>query len=178
MLLRGAALLLAGLAALHAAAPPFNASTINHMCVVTRDFNATAEAYAWLFGAAAPIGKVSEHSWLWYRGQNTSARALLVHAPAGPAGFSLEIITPLDALPSIYNELLAAQGNSVQHLGINVSPPGSIAAAVAAFEQKGYEVVFAGQGAWGCFYYISMRGDFGTIIELLDPGNMECRSPT
>ena len=177
MSLRGALLLcLASFS--HASTPPFNASSVNHGCVVTRDFNATANAYAWLFGAAAPVGKVSEHSWLWFRGQNTSARALLVHAPAGPAGFSLEIITPLDAQPSIYNELLAAQGNSVQHMGVNVSPPGSIAAAVAAFAEKGYEVVFAGQGAWGCFYYISMRDDFGTIIELLDPGNMACRSPT
>ena len=161
-----------------ASSPPFNASTVNHFCVVTRDFNATAKAYAWLFGTSPPVGKVSEHSWLWYRGENTSALALLVHAPAGPAGFTLEIISPLDSLPSIYNELLAAQGASVQHMGINVSPPGSIQSAVDAFAARGYDVVFAGQGSWGCFAYVWMRGDLGTIVELLDPGNLSCRAPS
>ena len=161
-----------------AAAPPFNATTVNHVCTVTRDFNATAKAYAWLFGAAAPTGAISEHSWLWYRGANTSALAMLVHAPMGPAGFTLEIISPLDDKPSIYNELLGKQGNSVQHMGINVDPPGSIAAAAAAFAAQGYETVFAGQGSWGCFVYVWMRDDLGTIIELLDHGNMNCRAPS
>jgi hypothetical protein len=71
-----------------ASTPPFNATTLNHFCVVTRDFNATANAYSWLFGAAPPVGAISEHSWLWYRGANTTAKALLVHAPGGPAGFN------------------------------------------------------------------------------------------
>ena len=135
-----------------ASSPPFNATTVNHFCLVTKDFNATARAYAWLFGGVPPAAKISEHSWLWYRGANTSAKALLVHAPGGPAGFTIEIISPVDELPSIYNELLAAQGNTVQHAGINVSPPGSIADAVAAFNARGYETVFAGQGSWGCFF--------------------------
>ena len=161
-----------------AAAPPFNASTLNHFCLVTRDFNATANAYAWLFGGAPPIGKPSLHSWLWYRGANTSAQAWLVHAPGGPPGFTVEIISPQDDQPSIYNELLAAQGNSVQHMGINVSPPGSIAAAQARFVAAGYDIVFAGQGSWGCFSYHWMRDDLGTIIELLDPGNLDCRAPS
>lgn len=178
MMARVAMLVGAVLATTSAASPPFNSSTLNHFCVVTRDFNKTANAYAWLFGAAPPVGKISEHSWLWYRGRNTSALALLVHAPAGPSGLTLEIISPQDSLPSIYNELLDAQGNSVQHMGINVSPPGSIADAVAAFVEKGYDIVFAGQGSWGCFYYIWMRDDLGTVLELLDPGNMNCRSPT
>jgi len=121
---------------------------------------------------------VSEHSWLWYRGANTTAKALLVHAPGGPPGFSIEIISPMDDQPSIYNELLATQGSSVQHIGINVDPPGSIAAAHAAFVAAGYEPVFAGQGSWGCFIYFWMRGDLGTVVEVLDPGNMACRSPT
>jgi len=159
-------------------APPFNATTVNHFCVVTTDFNKTANAYAWLFGSAPPVGAISEHSWLWYRGANTSAKALLVHAPAGPAGFTIEIISPMDSLPSIYNELLAKQGNSVQHIGVNVAPQGSIADAVAAFAAKGYEVVFAGQGSWGCFAYVWMRDDFGTIIELLDHDNLDCRAPS
>ena len=128
--------------------PPFNATTINHFCVVTKDYNATANAYAWLFGTSPPIAKISEHSWLWYRGMNTSAKALLIHVPGGPIGFTLEIISPLDSLPSIYNELLGAQGNSVQHFGINVSPPGSISITVDAFVKQGYEIVFAGQGTW------------------------------
>ena len=166
------------LAVASAAAPPFNATTLNHLCLVTRDFNATANAYAWLFGAAPPVGAISEHSWLWYRGQNTTAKALLVHAPGGPAGFTIEIISPQDDEPSIYNELLGTQGNSVQHMGINVFPAGSIGDAVAAFAAKGYEVVFAGQGSWGCFSYIWMRDDLGTIIELLDHGNLDCRAPS
>lgn len=160
------------------AAPPFNATTVNHVCLVTRDFNATANAYAWLFGSAAPVASVSEHSWLWYRGANTTAKALLVHAPGGPAGFTIEIISPIDSLPSIYNELLDAQGNSAQHMGINVDPPGSIADATAAFAARGYETVFAGQGSWGCFAYVWMRDDLGTIIELLDHGNLNCRAPS
>ena len=160
------------------ASPPFNASTINHFCLVTRDFNSTARAYAWLFGGVPPVGKISEHSWLWYRGENTSALAMLVHAPGGPAGFSVEIISPLDDKPSIYNELLSRQGNSVQHIGLNVDPPGSIDAARAAFAARGYEAVFAGQGSWGCFIYFWMREDFGTLIEVLDPGNMNCSAPS
>jgi hypothetical protein len=50
------AALLAFAAAVRASAPPFNATTVNHFCVVTRDFNATANAYAWLFGATPPVG--------------------------------------------------------------------------------------------------------------------------
>ena len=50
--------------------------------------------------------------------------------------------------------------------------------AVAAFSAQGYEVVFAGQGSWGCFAYIWMRDDLGTIIELLDHGNLACRAPS
>ena len=158
--------------------PPFNSSTLNHFCLVTRDFNATANAYAWLFGGVPPVGKPSLHSWLWYRGANTTALAWLVHAPGGPPGFTIEIISPQDDQPSIYNELLASQGNTVQHMGINVNPPGSIAAAQAAFIARGYDVVFAGQGSWGCFSYHWMRDDLGTIIELLDPGNLNCQAPT
>ena len=158
--------------------PPFNATAVNHLCLVTKNFDATARAYAWLFGARQPVGKVSEHSWNWYRGQNTTALAMLVHAPGGPAGFTIEIISPLDTLPSIYNELLSTQGNSVQHVGINVDPPGSIDAARLAFEAKGYETVQMGQGGWGCYAYVWMRDDFGSILELLDSGNTKCRSPT
>ena len=73
-----AAAALALAAAASAAAPPFNATAVNHFCVVTRDFNATAKAYSWLFGAAPPVGAISEHTWLWYRGANTTAKALLV----------------------------------------------------------------------------------------------------
>jgi hypothetical protein len=73
---------------------------------------------------------------------------------------------------------LTRLGNSVQHIGINVSPAGSIEDAVAAFSAQGYEVVFAGQGSWGCFAYIWMRDDLGTIIELLDHGNLACRAPS
>lgn len=158
--------------------PPYNASTINHVCVVTRDYNATARAYSWLFGVDQPIARVSRHSWNWYRGANTTALALLVHAPAGPAGFTLEIISPLDDEPSVYNELLGTQGNSVQHMGINVDPPGSIDAARAAFEEKGYATVQMGQAAWGCYAYIWMRDDLGTVLELLDSGNANCRCPS
>ena len=92
-----AAAALALAAAASAAAPPFNA---------------TAKAYSWLFGAAPPVGAISEHTWLWYRGANTTAKALLVHAPGGPAGFTIEIISPQDDEPSIYNELLGKQGAS------------------------------------------------------------------
>jgi len=171
-----AAALLAALAG--AAAPPFDPLTVNHFCLVTKDFNATAAAYAWMFGAAPPVAKVSEHDWLWYRGQNTSAKALLVHVPGGPNNFTIEIISPIDGLPSIYNELLATQGNSIQHIGINVSPPGSLALAAAAFAAKGYETVFAGAASWGCFVYVWMRDDFGTLVELLDHGNTACRAPS
>jgi hypothetical protein len=107
-----AAAALALAAAASAAAPPFIATAVNHFCVVTRDFNATAKAYSWLFGAAPPVGAISEHTWLWYRGANTTAKALLVHAPGGPAGFTIEIISPQDDEPSIYNELLGKQGAS------------------------------------------------------------------
>ena len=109
---------------------------------------------------------------------NTTAKALLVHAPGGPAGFTVEIISPLDDGPSVYNELLAFQDNAVQHVGINVDPPGSMAAAREAFAAQGYETVQMGQGSWGCYAYIWMRGDLGTIVELLDPGNLACVSPT
>jgi len=174
------ALLAAALAASGAAAAPptFNATAVNHLCLVTRDFNRTARAYALLFGGAPPVGRPALHSWNWYRGRNTTAQALLVHAPGGPRGFSLEIISPLDGAPSVYNELLAAQGNSAQHVGINVDPPGSIDAARAALAAAGYETVQMGQGAWGCYAYVWMRDDFGTILELLDPGNLACRCPS
>jgi hypothetical protein len=161
-----------------AVAPPFDPLAVNHFCIVTRDFNATAKAYAWMFGAAPPVAKISEHDWLWYRGANTSAKALLVHVPGGPGNFTIEIISPVDGLPSIYNELLATQGNSIQHIGINVSPPGSLATAAAAFAAKGYETVFAGAASWGCFVYVWMRDDFGTLVELLDHGNTGCRAPS
>jgi len=50
--------------------------------------------------------------------------------------------------------------------------------ALRAFAAQGYEVVFAGQGSWGCFAYIWMRDDLGTIVELLDHGNLACRAPS
>ena len=66
----------------------------------------------------------------------------------------------------------------MQHRGINVVPQGSIQAAVDVFAARGYDVVFSGQGSWGFFAYVWMRGDLGTIVELLDPGNLSCRAPS
>lgn len=159
-----------------AAIPLLNASLVNHFCLVSRDFNATAHAYAFLFGGSPPVGKPALHQWNWYRGANTSAAALLVHAPAGPPGFTVEIISPQDSLPSIYNELLGKQGPTVQHFGVAV-PQGSMDAVRAQFEAAGYHTVQAGQGSWGCYAYIQMP-DLGTIVELLDSGNMHCTCPT
>lgn len=156
--------------------PGLNASAATHHCVVTADFAKSAATFGWLFGTA-PTGKPNNSSWVWYRGVNTTARALLVHTPLGPPGWTLEIIQPFDTQPSFWAELLRDLGPVIQHFGV-VLAKGTMDATRAVFEAAGFPTIQMGQGSWGCYAYYDLRATLGAVLELLDEGNTACTCPS
>ena len=91
-----------GVATAAAGRPPLlNISLVNHQCLVTSDFNRTADAWSHIFGVAAPVGGLSPKAWQYYRGQLTNASVTLVKTPIGSvpsdpeaSGFAMELVSP------------------------------------------------------------------------------------
>ena len=71
-----------------AAAGLLDITLVNHQCLVTRDFNRTANAWSRIFGVAPPVGGLSPKAWQYYRGAPTNASVTLVKTPIGAASAS------------------------------------------------------------------------------------------
>ena len=109
---------------------------------------------------------------LLYRGQPTSAQAAIALANSGD--LQIELIQPLDAGPSPYNDFLKAtdgQGG-LQHLS-SWPEAAFYDQALAAFRADGGEVLFEGAAGRTRFVYLDTAQDFGTIFEMaaLSPGS-------
>jgi len=134
---------------------PLPITQINHFCFVTGDFNLTADTIGHLFGVPTPIGQRIERSWVWYRGALTAARPVSSLVPiSSTAGFTAEIITP-DNHPSLWSELLAKQGPTIQHFGLNI-PTGTMDATRMALTAAGFPTLQMSQvPTYVCNAYIN-----------------------
>jgi len=150
---------------------------ISHFCTVVKDFNASAMNFAKAFGGSPPLGSLTTDSWTYFKGVPTDARSILVHVPIGKpgSGVAWEILQPADDYPSFWRQLLEENGDFLHHVGVNVV---DIDSTRASLEALGYKTVQAGQGSWGCYYYLDARPQLGVVLELLAPGVLNCSKPT
>jgi len=137
---------------------------ITQVGIVVRDIEATAAAYADVFGVPVPgisVTAPKEDSHVRYRGGETDARAKLAFFRLGQV--SIELIEPVGE-PSTWAEHLAAHGEGVHHIAFRVE---GMDETIAYLEGKGLELVQRGDFTGGCYAYLDGSGPLKVILELL-----------
>jgi selenophosphate synthetase-related protein len=77
----------------------------------------------------------------------------------------LELIEPLEG-PSIYTEHLASKGEGLHHIQ---SRPENVDEVLAAFQERGVDVLMSGKVGDGAFYYLDTESLLGLIFEVVKP---------
>jgi hypothetical protein len=98
-----------------------------------------------------------------YRGQPSRASVSIAMAFAGH--MQIELLQPLDDLPSVYKETIEARGFGFHHHGLAVA---DIAAAEARYRAKGYEEAFRAAVGSGEVIYFDTKGASPGFIEIFE----------
>jgi hypothetical protein len=98
-----------------------------------------------------------------YRGEPSMAAVSLAMSFAGHV--NIELIQPLDDLPSVFKEVVDRRGYGFHHLGIAVS---DVDRERAVYEARGYVVAFeAPVPSGGAVYYLDDGHDEHGFVELI-----------
>jgi methylmalonyl-CoA/ethylmalonyl-CoA epimerase len=140
-------------------------NVVTQVCVVVKDCEKSAKAYAELFGVEAPKPFLSgplEDAHTLYRGKPTDARARMAFFHLGQV--DLELIEPTGG-PSTWREHLEKHGESVHHIAFKVP---SMKQALSFLNGQGMPTVQTGDFGSGCYGYVDSAPKLGVILELLE----------
>jgi methylmalonyl-CoA/ethylmalonyl-CoA epimerase len=132
--------------------------------LVVRDVEASAQAFADLFGVETPSWKMTdplEAAHTLYKGEPTEARAKLAFLDAGAV--AIELIEPVGG-PSTWRDFLDEHGEGVHHIAFRIE---EMDGQVATLAEKGMPAVQTGDYTGGCYAYIDSAPQLGVILELL-----------
>ena len=144
--------------------PILSPKSFCQVALVVRDIDQSRRAYAKIFGCEPPPVRETggaDETHIRYRGQPTTARAKLAFLPMGQA--SLELIEPIGA-PSIWQEFLDRNGDSLHHVAYRVPDMKQATDALAA---NGCPTVQTGDFKGGCYAYVDATKSLGVLLELL-----------
>lgn len=97
------------------------------------------------------------------RGERSEAKFFIAVANSGP--LQVELIEPLDDLPSLYREFLDAGGDGLQNLAFWTN---DVQRDLKRASNAGYQVCQSGETARGSFYYLESKNYPGTTAELIE----------
>lgn len=140
-------------------------NVICQIAFVVRDIEKAAKAYADVFGMEMPaiaLTDPAEKAHTAYRGAPTTGQAKLAFFQMG--GLSLELIEPVGG-PSVWQEVLDAQGEGVHHIAFTVK---GMDAALAKLEAMGMPAVQRGDYTGGRYAYVDGVGKLHVLLELLE----------
>jgi hypothetical protein len=99
-----------------------------------------------------------------YRGEPTEAGVALAMAFAGH--MQIELIQPLDDLPTVYTETIAARGHGFHHWGIGAA---DVQAEIARYEAMGFEKAWTiGEPGEERIAYMDSKGMLPGFVEIFD----------
>ena len=96
------------------------------------------------------------------RGEASGAKFSIAVANSGP--MQLELIEPLDDLPSLYRAFLDAGREGLQHFGFWTS---DVERDLARASREGYQVCQSGETVRGPFYYLETEAAAGITAEFI-----------
>jgi hypothetical protein len=133
--------------------------------LVVQDIDASARAWAALFGLPVPEIKTSpsvEVAHTLYDGQSTSARVRQTFFRMGAV--TVELMEPLGE-PSTWNDQLAQHGNSLHNITVRVTGLPDKLAYVAA---QGLPLVQRGEFPGGRSAYVDGTATLGAVLQLVE----------
>jgi len=139
--------------------------TITQVGLIVRDVEATAKAYAEVFGVDVPQWSLTDPedvAHTRYRGQPTKARAKLAFLDMGSV--QIELIEPVGG-PSTWQEFLDEHGEGVHHIAFVVDGMGE---QIDFLESKEMPLVQRGEYTGGRYAYIDSQAQLKVILELLE----------
>lgn len=136
---------------------------IRQLGYVVRDIRGAMERWAqvmgvgpWFYFEVYPVEN------FLYRGNPSKAKFSVAVANSGP--LQLELIEPLDDLPSLYREFLDAGREGLQHLGFWTD---EVERDLGRASRAGYDICQSGDTARGPFYYLETESHVGITAEFI-----------
>ena len=146
------------------------ARTIAQIGIIVRDIEATAKAWAELFGLPMPeitITATYDVTHAQYKGAPTMAR--VKQAFFKFSNIDIELLEPVGE-PSTWQDQLEEHGNSLHHLAVRAGTIDQMMEKLPALEAQGLSLIQ--RGDWvpnGRYLYLDSAEKLGTILEIL-PG--------
>ncbi|MEX2727229.1 MAG: VOC family protein [Candidatus Sigynarchaeum springense] len=138
---------------------------ITQICIVVKDIEKTAAAYADFFGVKKPSISTTgprDETHAEFKGAPTDARAKLAFFRF--KNIALELIEPIGG-PSTWKEWLDTHGEGVHHIAFKVK---DTKGKVNALAGKGVSVAQHGEFRGGQYTYLDATGTLKVILELLE----------
>jgi len=146
----------------------FDNNLITHIGIVVRDIEASANAYADVFGVEVPkwnLTEPEEKAKTRYKGEPTQGQAKLAFFKF--QNTTIELIEPVGG-PSTWKDFLEEKGEGVHHIAFKVKGMDS---QIALLEDKELSLVQRGQwtgGRGGQYAYVDGVPKLAVILELLE----------
>jgi hypothetical protein len=140
-------------------------TAIAQIGIVVRDIEASARAWAAIFGLPVPEIKISppvEEAHTEYEGRSTPARVKQAFFHMG--SLDVELLEPAGE-PSTWNDQLVQHGNSMHHIAFRIK---GMKDKLASLSAQDIPLVQRGDYPGGRYAYVDSTAQLGLVLELLE----------
>ncbi len=142
----------------------FKLPNVSQIGVIVQDIERATQYYESILGIGPWVHLDIEYRDRMLRGKPADFRYKMAFASLGPV--ELELIQPVEGA-TVYDELVAKQGEGLHHLGFDVGTMEEMEERLEFFKEQGIEVIQTGRTDTAKFAYLDTEAIGGVIFELI-----------